>query len=161
MLTALQRVHPLTDTTRMSSTLGEQLGAPTRRIAIAGAVIVVLVGAAIGVTLWRFGASTAKYEATLKNTATIAKTTEARTAVYDVLNAARALTTSSGATRIDALRDAGTELKAALASLTLSTAGTPAEQTALSRARANAAALGTAVAALAQNAGTPAAAAEV
>jgi methyl-accepting chemotaxis protein len=145
----------------MSSTLGEQLGAPTRRIAIAGAMIVVLVGAAIGVTLWRFGASTAKYEATLENTATLAKTAEARTAVYDILNAARALTTSRSAAGITALHDADAELEPPLASLALLTSDTPLEQAALSRARVAAAALQTSVATLTQSAGTPAAAAAV
>ena len=52
----------------MRRTIGERLSGPTRRIAIAGAVIVVLVGVAIAVTLWRYSASTAKYESTLKNT---------------------------------------------------------------------------------------------
>jgi methyl-accepting chemotaxis protein len=144
----------------MPSTLGERLG-PTRRIALAGALIVVLVGVAIGVTLWRFGASTARYEATLQNTATVAETAAARTAVYDVLNGARPLTTSGSAADIPTLREDYAELDPTLVSLQRSTTDTPLEQTALSRARANAAALGTAVAALAHNAGTPGAAAEV
>jgi hypothetical protein len=145
----------------MRTSLGERLSAPTRRIALAGALILVLVGAAIGVTLWRFGASTAKYEATLKNTATVAETAEARTAVYDILNAARPLAASGSAADVATLRKAGAELDPALVLLVHSTADTPLEQTALSRARGNAAALGTTIAALAQNAGTTAATAEV
>ncbi len=145
----------------MRTSLGERLSAPTRRIAIAGALIVVLVGAAVGVTLWRFGASSAKYEATLKNTAAVAKTTEARTALYDILNAARPLTTNASAADTATLREVGAELDPALVSLLRSTADSPLEQTALGHARGSAAALGTTVAALAQNAGTHAAAAEV
>ena len=143
------------------SSIGERLSGPTQRIAIAGALIVVLVGAAVGVTLWRYGASTAKYEATLKNTATIARTAEARTAVYDILNAARPLTTSGSAADITALHEASAELDPTLVSLTRSTTDTPLEQKALSRARAIAATLAAATVTLAQNAGTPAAAAEV
>src|SRR5271154_1569513 len=143
------------------SSIGERLSGPTQRIAIAGALIVVLVGGAIGVTLWRYGASTAKYEATLKNTATIAETAEARTAVYDILDTARPLTASGSAADITALRKADAGLESTLVSLTQSTIDTPLEQRTLGHARAVAATLGDAIATLAQNAGTPAAAAEV
>jgi Methyl-accepting chemotaxis protein (MCP) signalling domain len=149
------------DTIHMPRIIGGRLGGPTRRIAIAGALIVVLVGAAIGVTLWRHGASTAKFEATLKNTATIAETAEARTVVYDILNATRPLTVSGSAVDIIALHKAGAELDPTLVSLTRSTTDTPLEQTALVRARGIAATLGDTIATLAQNAGTAAAAAEV
>jgi Methyl-accepting chemotaxis protein (MCP) signalling domain len=142
----------------MPSTLGERLDGPTRRIAIAGALIVVLVGVAIGVTLWRFGASAARYEATLKNESTIAETGEARTAVYDTLNAARRLTTSRSAADLSALRGAGGELDPALASLVRSTADSPLELAALGRARGAAATMQAQIATLAQAAGTPAAA---
>jgi hypothetical protein len=149
------------DTIHMIKIIGDRLGGPTRRIAIAGALIVVLVGGAIGVTLWRYGASTTRYEATLKNTATIAKTTEARTALYDVLNTARPLAAGGSAADITALHAAAAELEATLVSLSSSTTDTPLEQTALNRARGATAALGDTIATLAQNAGTPAAAAEV
>jgi methyl-accepting chemotaxis protein len=149
------------DTIHMIKIIGDWLGGPTRRIAIAGALIVVLVAAAVGVTLWRYGASTAKYEATLKNTATIAKTAEARTAVYDILNGARPLATSASAADVTTLREDYAELDPTLVSLLHYTADTPREQTALNRARVLTAALGDTIATLAQNAGTPAAAAEV
>jgi hypothetical protein len=145
----------------MRTSLGQRLNAPTRRIAIAGALIVVLVATAIGVTLWRFGASSAKYEATLKNTATLAETAAARTAVYDILNGARPLTTSRSLAEIATLREDYAELDPTLAALLRYTTDTPVEQAALGRARGTAATLGTAVTALAQNAGTPAAVAEV
>ena len=147
----------------MRTSLGERLSAPTRRIAIAGTLIVVLLGAAIGVTLWRYGASTAKYEATLKNTSTVAETAEVRTALYDILNGARPLTTSASASAADiaTLREDYAELDPALVLLLHDTTDSPLEQAALGRARGNVAVLGTTVAALARNAGTPAAAAEV
>ncbi|HXB64912.1 MAG TPA: methyl-accepting chemotaxis protein [Solirubrobacteraceae bacterium] len=145
----------------MRTSLGQRLNAPTRRIAIAGALIVVLVGTAIGVTLWRFGASSAKYEATLKNTATLTETAATRTAVYDILNAARPLTAGGSPAEITALREADAELDHTLVSLLHYTTDTPLEQTALGRAHGSAAALGVTVAALARNAGTPAAAVEV
>jgi methyl-accepting chemotaxis protein len=145
----------------MRTIIGERLGGPTRRIAIAGVLIVVLVGVAIGVTLWRYGASTDKYEATLKNTATIAETGEARTAVYDILNAARSLTTSRSAAGITTLHKTGSELDPALVSLVQATTNSPIEQTALARARGIAAALQITIATLAQDAGKPAAAAGV
>ncbi len=157
----LQEGDTATETTHMRTTTGERLGGPTRRIAIAGAVIVVLVGVAIGVTLWRYSASTSKYESTLKNTATIAETAQARTAVYDVLNAGRPLSTSTSAAGIAALHQAGAELDRRLLSLVRLAAGTPLEQVALARARGDAATLGSTIAALSQNAGKPAAAAEV
>jgi methyl-accepting chemotaxis protein len=113
------------------------------------------------VTLWRFGASTTKYEAALKNTATIAQTTEARTSVYDTLDGARRLTASRSAVDITVLHEAGAGVELTLAPLVRSTADTPLELVALSRAQAIAAALQTSIATLAQNAGTPAAASEV
>jgi methyl-accepting chemotaxis protein len=145
----------------MRTTIGERLGGPTRRIAIAGALIVVLVGVAIGVTLWRYGASTSKYEATLKNTTTVAETGETRTAVYDILNAARPLATGTSAAGIAALHEAGAELGPRLVSLVHLTTDAPLEQAALASARGNNDALGTTIATLSQNAGTPAAAAEI
>ena len=145
----------------MHKTIGERLGGPTRRIAIAGALIVVLVGVAIGVTLWRYGASTSKYEATLRNTATVAKTVEARATVYDILNGARPLTTSARMADVTALREDYSQLDPVLASLTRYTTDSPLEQTALGRARGISTALGTSVAALERDAGSPAAAAEV
>ena len=157
----LQEGDTATETTHMRTTTGERLGGPTRRIAIAGAVIVALVGVAIGVTLWRYSASTSKYESTLKNTATVAETAQARTAVYDVLNAARPLTTSASAAGIATLRQAGTELGLSLVSLLHSTADAPIEQAALARARGDNGVLGSTITALSQNAGTPVAGAEV
>jgi methyl-accepting chemotaxis protein len=145
----------------MHKTIGERLGGPTRRIATAGTLIVVLVGVAIGVTLWLYGMSTAKYEATLKNTATIAETAEARTAMYDILNGARPLTTNASAADIATLRKDYAELDPTLVSLQRATADSPTEQASLGRARMGAAALGTAVTALEHDAGTHAAAAEV
>ncbi len=153
--------HTATETTHMRTTIGERLSGPTRRIAIAGAVIVVLVGMAVGVTLWRYGASTSKYESTLKNTATVAETAQARTAVYDILNAARPLATSTSAAGVATLRQAGAELDPQLASLVHRTTDAPVEQAALARARTEDGALGATIATLSQNAGTPAAAAEV
>jgi hypothetical protein len=160
-LTALQVGRAATDTAHVPTNLGERLGGPTRRIAIAGALIVVLVGTAIGVTLWNFGASVAKYEATLKNESTIADTVEARTAVYDILRSARQLTVSRSTADIAALREAGAELDPSLASLAHLTTDAPVEQGALGGARGVVAAIQTGIATLAQNAGTPAAASEV
>jgi len=145
----------------MHKTIGERLGDPTRRIAVSGALIVVLVGVAIGVTLWRYGASTSKYEATLKNTATVARTAEARTAVYDILNGARPLATSASAAGVATLREDYAKLDPTLASLKRYTSDSPSEQTALSRAQGISTALGAGVAALERDAGTAAATAEV
>jgi methyl-accepting chemotaxis protein len=145
----------------MRTTLGERLGSPTRRIALAGTLIVILVGVAIGVTLWRYSASTSKYEATLKNTATVAETAEARATVYDILNRARPLTKSTSAADIAVLHKAGPELDSKLVSLVHFTAGTPLEQEALAHARGATNALGAAIATLSQNAGTPAAVTEI
>jgi hypothetical protein len=160
-LTALQVGHAATDTAHMPTNLGARLGGPTRRIAIAGALIVVLVGGTIGATLWRYGASTARYEATLKNTVTVAETAEARTAVYDILNGARPLTASASAADVTTLREDYAVLDPTLVSLLHHTTDTPLEQTVLGRARGISAALGITVATLERNAGTPAAAAEV
>lgn len=138
-----------------------RLSNPTRRIALAGAVIVLLVGVAIGVTLWRFGESTTKYEATVKNIHTVAETTEARTAVYDVLNGARLLTSSDSPADITTLREGAAGLERPLVSLTSVTADTPLEQSALGHARTIAAELQSAAATLVQHAATPAASAQV
>jgi methyl-accepting chemotaxis protein len=145
----------------MLGNIGGRLSNPTRRIALAGALIVLLVGGAIGVTLSRFGDSTTKYEATVKNIHTVAATAEARTAVYDILNGARPLASSSSPANIITLREDDVELEPVLVSLTNLTTDDAVEQAALGRARAIAAELQSAVSTLTQSAATPAAGAQV
>jgi hypothetical protein len=66
-----------------------QTAGPTRRIAIASGLIVVLVAVAIGVVVLRFDSSTSKYETALATQSATFTTSDARTSLYDILNAAR------------------------------------------------------------------------
>ncbi|HEY2201416.1 MAG TPA: hypothetical protein VGH56_05985, partial [Solirubrobacteraceae bacterium] len=132
----------------------ERLSGPTQRIAVAGALIVILVGAAIGVTVWRFDVSAGKYDETLENGSTVAATAEARTSVYDVLDAARRLTSTRSGTDVLALRDAGVQLTSKLSSIARATAGSHSEQLALRQAQSAAAQIVAGTGALAAGAGT-------
>jgi hypothetical protein len=73
----------------MRTFIDGQVAGPTRRIAIASGLIVVLVAAAIGVVVLRYNASTSKYESALATQSATFTTSEARTSLYDILNSAR------------------------------------------------------------------------
>jgi methyl-accepting chemotaxis protein len=146
---ALQVVRAATDTARMPSNLGERLGGPTRRIAIAGALIVVLVGAVIGVTLWRFGTSANNYDRALANNATIATTGEARTSLFDILNAAQVYGGARNASNLAALGSARAGLTADIEAIAATGLRTPAERVALRTVHSSARSLDVSIAALA------------
>ena len=132
----------------MPTNLGERLGGPTRRIAIAGALIVVLVGAAIGVTLWRFGASADSYNRALANNATIARTGEARTSLFDILNAAQAYGGARNASNLAALGSARANLTAETKAVAATGLRTSAERMALGTVQSSDRSLDVSIAAL-------------
>jgi methyl-accepting chemotaxis protein len=141
-------VRATTDTAHMPSNLGERLGGPTRRIAIAGALIVVLVGAVIGVTLWRFSASANNYDRALANNATIATTGGARTSLFDILDAAQVYGSTRSASNLAALGFARASLTADTEAIAATGLRTPAERVALRRVQSSARSLGVSIAAL-------------
>ncbi len=147
-LTALQVGRAATDTAHMPTNLGERLGGPTRRIAIAGALIVLLVGAAIGVTLWRFGASADSYNRALANNATIARTGEARTSLFDILNTAQAYGSAREASNLAALGSARANLTAETEAVAATGLRTSAERMALGTVQSSARSLDVSIAAL-------------
>jgi methyl-accepting chemotaxis protein len=132
----------------MPTNLGERLGGPTRRIAIAGALIVVLVGAAIGVTLWRFGASADSYDRALANNATIARTGEARTSLFDIITAAQVYGDARNASNLAALGSARASLTAETNAVAATGLRTSAERMALGRVRSSDRSLDVSIAAL-------------
>jgi hypothetical protein len=132
----------------MPSTLGERLAAPTRRIAIAGALIVVLVATAIGVTLWSFGASTDSYNRALAHNTTIATTGEARTALFDVLSAAQRYGSTRSAPSLAALGSARTSLSASTRAVASTGLATSAERVSLRAVLASGRGLDASIAAL-------------
>jgi hypothetical protein len=73
----------------MRKALYSQLAGPVRRIAIASTCIVVLVALTIGVVVLRFDASANKYETAVATEPSTFTTSEARTSLYDILNAVR------------------------------------------------------------------------
>jgi methyl-accepting chemotaxis protein len=73
----------------MRTSIQGRLAGPTRRIALASSIIVVLVGVAIVVVVLRFDSSTSKYESALATQSTSFTTSDARTSLYDILDAAR------------------------------------------------------------------------
>jgi hypothetical protein len=119
------------DTIHVLRTISERLGGPTRRIAIAGALIVVLVGVAIGVTVWRFDSSTNAYDRALTDNVTIAATGEITRSLFDILNAAQRYGTSHGNGDGTTLQSGRTNLHAGLAKIAHANLDTPAEHSAL------------------------------
>src|SRR5689334_11277817 len=81
-----------------------RLEGPAGRIALCSAIIVVLVAAAIGITLWRYGAATADYDRAAENTDTIGHVSEARATLFDVDVAARTYALSKSAAALASLR---------------------------------------------------------
>jgi hypothetical protein len=120
----------------MPSTIGERLAAPTRRIAVAGALIALLVGAAIGVTLWSFGASTDSYNRALAHNTAIAATGEARTSLFDILSAAQRYGSARTASDLGGLGAARASLTADTRAVASTGLHTPAERTALDAVQA-------------------------
>jgi Methyl-accepting chemotaxis protein (MCP) signalling domain len=131
----------------MPSTLGERLG-PTRRIAIAGTLIVVLVGVAIGVTLWRFGTSADSYDRALANNVTVAATGEARTSLFDILSAAQNYGGVRNASNLAAVGSARASLTADTHVVAATDLRTPAERMALGTVQASTRLLDVSIAAL-------------
>jgi methyl-accepting chemotaxis protein len=64
-----------------------RLGSPAARIAVAGTVIVLLVTGALGVTIWRFGASINRYDQAITSVDTITAVGATRTSAFDVSEA--------------------------------------------------------------------------
>jgi methyl-accepting chemotaxis protein len=107
------------------------LGGPTRRIAIAGALIVVLVGVAIGVTLWRFGSSASNYNQALADGDTVVATGEARSSLFDILDAAQRYETSGSPADRAALDLASANLRSSVRKVDNAKLATVAERRAL------------------------------
>jgi methyl-accepting chemotaxis protein len=82
----------------MRQKIDGRFAGPTRRIAVASGLIVVVVAVAIGVVFVRFHSSTSKFESAVATEVPIATTSNARTGMYDILNAGeRYLATGSPA----------------------------------------------------------------
>jgi hypothetical protein len=128
----------------MRTFLAGQFSGPTRRIAIASGLIVVLVAAAIGVVVLRFDASAGRYESALATQSATAKTSEARTTLYDILNAARRYDESGQRADIPAVTAARAQLDSHIAQLT-GAARTPAERATTNATRTTAASLDPAI----------------
>ncbi len=94
-----------------------QVAGPTRRIAVASGLIVVLVAAAIGVVVLRFDSSSSKYESALATQSATAKASEARTSLYDILNAARLYDETNRPADLTAVTTARAQLEGQLAQL--------------------------------------------
>jgi hypothetical protein len=73
----------------MREVIDARFATPTRRIAFASGLIVVLVAITVGVVVLRFGDSADKYESALATQPSTFTTSETRTSLYDILNAAR------------------------------------------------------------------------
>jgi len=119
----------------MLSVLGERLGGPTRRIAIAGVLIVVLVGVAIGVTVWRFGVGVDRYSQALANNVTISATGETRTSLFDVLVAAQRYAASPTVAGLATLEAARTSVHTGLRAVASTGLSSPAERSAMAGAQ--------------------------
>jgi methyl-accepting chemotaxis protein len=65
----------------------KRLADPSIRIAIAGALIVIAVGAGLGISVWRYQSSSTDYQRALGEVDPIAATSDARTSMFDILAA--------------------------------------------------------------------------
>jgi Methyl-accepting chemotaxis protein (MCP) signalling domain len=130
--------------------LGDRLSSPTRRIALIGALLGILTCLAIGITIWRFSVAGKRYDRTVTNAQTIADTGEARTNLFDTLDAAQRYGSESNRSTAGALIAARTQLQAGLAKVAASQLITPAEHAAIAAAMANTARLDASIAALAR-----------
>jgi methyl-accepting chemotaxis protein len=101
----------------MGARISEQLRGPSRRIAVAGAVIVIVVAIAIGGSLWRFASSTDTYDRALRTNAPLAASGETRILLFDVLDAARRLSSSGSVGDRTTLESALGELQASVKKL--------------------------------------------
>jgi methyl-accepting chemotaxis protein len=138
----------------MLKIINDRLAGPTRHIAIASGLIVVLVALTISVVALRFGASANKYEAALATQPSTFTTSEARTSLYDILNTVRrddTAPTPASAVRAAAYRATLTGQLRRLALVTPSGA----ERTAVHAAQAAAAPIDAALAAVEVPGGAP------
>ncbi len=138
----------------MRTFINGQLAGPTRRIAIASGLIVVLVAASIGVVVLRFDSSASKYESALATQSATAKTSEARTSLYDILNATRTYDQTGQPTALAGVTSARAELDSGLGQLA-GLARTGAERSAIKAATATATSLDPAIRSLAAARRTP------
>jgi hypothetical protein len=130
--------------------LGDRLSSPTRRIALIGALLGILTCLAIGITIWRFSVAGERYDRTVTNAETIADTGEARTSLFDTLDAAQRYGSESNRGSAGPLIAARNQLQAGLAKIAASQLATPAEHAAITAAVANTARLDASIAALAR-----------
>ena len=119
----------------MYSNIAERLGRPSQRIAISSALIVILVGLAIGVTLWRFSVSAGRYDKVLASGVTISQTGEARTSLFDVLDAAQRYSANPSTAGKAALASARASVASDLNKVASTNPNTPTEVQALNGAR--------------------------
>jgi CHASE3 domain sensor protein len=131
----------------MRKFISGQVAGPTRRIAIASGLIVVLVAASIGVVVLRFDSSASKYESALATQSATAKTSEARTSLYDILNAARSYDETGQPSALAGVSTARSELDVELGQLAAAV-HTGSERATISAARTTAASLDPAIRAL-------------
>src|SRR5579859_2105757 len=85
------------------------LEGPARRIAVAGALVVLLLAFAIGVTLWRYGVANNKYTEALHKSQTIALVEHATDKLVDVSTTVNVLAVSPAGDELATLRHLRTE----------------------------------------------------
>jgi methyl-accepting chemotaxis protein len=120
----------------MATGLREQLKDPTRRIGLAGVLIILVIAIAIGATLWRFTASTNSYDRALASNSAIATVGEVRASMFDTLAAARLYENSGRAADKSAYESTFAEFQTSIRNLTTLTLSTAAERSALASALA-------------------------
>jgi methyl-accepting chemotaxis protein len=86
------------------SSSGIRLEGPSRRIALVGLVIVLLLGVAIGVTLWREGVANGKYRAALHKDATIGLIETASDNLLDASASVSAMAVGTSANQLPLLQ---------------------------------------------------------
>jgi methyl-accepting chemotaxis protein len=119
----------------MRNTLGEWLNGPTRRIAITGVSIVVLVGVAVGVMLLRFDTSANNYARAIAAGDAVVSTNEARSSLFDILAATQRYETSRSVADRTAIESAYAHLRFSLGEVASTKPTIRAERSALAGAQ--------------------------
>jgi methyl-accepting chemotaxis protein len=126
----------------------DNLGGPTTRIAISGALIVFMVSAALGVTFWRFESSLSRHDDVARSVAALAATDATHTSLFDVTNAVLKHQTSTAGQAQAEAQVARRELVTNLARTAATDRGSALVRQAVARASATATALDAPISAL-------------
>jgi methyl-accepting chemotaxis protein len=121
----------MVDNRHMTAKLQRSVAGPAARIALAGALIVISVAVALGVTVWRYDASATTYKRALGTVAQLTSTGDARSVLFDLAVAAQRFAESGNRAELAAAQTARRRLTIDIAGINPSGADIKATRQAL------------------------------